>query len=270
MAMIRNGLSLSCNPQRYMGMNSAIVVERSVWNRHGAVRNFYVGDATYSGGSPIASKSSFPVGYLHPYAWVMAPKAGGLSTWKTVTGEGDVTLANLAGGLNAIAALTGSGVVTNAALGLIVSAVAAITGSASVAADLVGKALASAGLTGSGDLAAILTAVGVLVAAVTGTGGVTAATGTAYGALAADIVVTGDLLTADSVANAVWQFIIESGYTAEQIMRLIASAQTGLTSGFTGGAATGIAFRDINDTKDRITADVDAYGNRSNIVLDPD
>jgi hypothetical protein len=48
-------------------------------------------------------------------------------------------------------------------------------------------------------------------------------------------------------------------------MRLFASVLLGKVSG--AGTETEV-FRDINDTKDRVTATVDAQGNRTNIDRD--
>ena len=68
---------------------------------------------------------------------------------------------------------------------------------------------------------------------------------------------------AGSAANP-WTEVIESGYTAAEILRLLASVAVGRTS----GQPTAPVFRDIANTKDRITATVDDNGNRTNITLD--
>lgn len=60
--------------------------------------------------------------------------------------------------------------------------------------------------------------------------------------------------------------VVDGAYTLRQVLRLYASAMTAKCSGL--GTATAV-FRDISDTKDRITATVDADGNRSAVVLDP-
>ena len=58
---------------------------------------------------------------------------------------------------------------------------------------------------------------------------------------------------------------VEGSYTMRQLLRLMASALFGKASG--GGTAT-ITFRDLGDTKDRITATVTSNGNRTTVVLD--
>lgn len=58
---------------------------------------------------------------------------------------------------------------------------------------------------------------------------------------------------------------VEVGYTLRQALRLVASALLGELS---GAATTTIVIRDIGDTKTRITATVDADGNRSAVTYD--
>ncbi len=58
---------------------------------------------------------------------------------------------------------------------------------------------------------------------------------------------------------------VETSFTLRQALRLILSACSAKLS---GAATTTVAIRDINDTKDRITATVDANGNRTAITTD--
>lgn len=76
-----------------------------------------------------------------------------------------------------------------------------------------------------------------------------------------------DIPTANQNADALLDRAagIETGRTLRQTMRLIASVLLGKVS----GAGTGTeVFRDIGDTKDRVTATVDSSGNRTAITLD--
>lgn len=59
--------------------------------------------------------------------------------------------------------------------------------------------------------------------------------------------------------------VIEGSYTLRQLLRIISSTLFGKAS---GGGTTTITFRDLGDTKDRITATVDANGDRSAVSLD--
>ena len=71
----------------------------------------------------------------------------------------------------------------------------------------------------------------------------------------------------DALPVTIWDRVIETGYSALQMMRLFASVLLGKVSG--AGTATE-TFRDINDTKNRVIADVTPQGDRTNITRDPD
>ncbi|RWG02562.1 hypothetical protein [Mesorhizobium sp.] len=77
-----------------------------------------------------------------------------------------------------------------------------------------------------------------------------------------------DVPTANANADALLDRAagIEAGLTVRQGLRLFASALLGKANGL---GTTIAKFRDTNDTKDRITATVDAAGNRSSVTLDP-
>jgi hypothetical protein len=82
----------------------------------------------------------------------------------------------------------------------------------------------------------------------------------------AGLIVGGGEGSAPSVAQ-IWAREVEGGFSAEEVLRLVAAALLGKASGASG---TEIAFRDLADTKDRIVATVDQYGNRSDVELDAD
>jgi hypothetical protein len=70
-----------------------------------------------------------------------------------------------------------------------------------------------------------------------------------------------------SIAQAVMTYVVEGTWTLVKLVRLMASALLGLVS----GSGTGqVKFRDLGNTKDRITATVDSSGNRLSITLDGD
>ena len=73
------------------------------------------------------------------------------------------------------------------------------------------------------------------------------------------------LMSTDRLAESVWGRVIDGGYTAEQILRVMAAALAGKAS----GAGTGtVTFKSIDGIKDRVIADVDGTGNRTAVVLD--
>lgn len=72
------------------------------------------------------------------------------------------------------------------------------------------------------------------------------------------------------IINGVWSKLLDAGYSAEQIVRLLASIAIGKTviTDLGGGLAT-VKFRDISDAKDRVVADMD-NSERTNVTLDAD
>jgi hypothetical protein len=84
-----------------------------------------------------------------------------------------------------------------------------------------------------------------------GTNGITAAS------LAAD--------AGTEIATAVGTYVVEGTYTVEQLLRLMSAALGGKASGLNG---TNPLYRNLGDTKNRISATADADGNRSAVTLD--
>jgi hypothetical protein len=190
----------------------------------------------------------------------------------------------------AAASISGSGALT-ATGSLIVQLVAAIAGSGEISdADIQAFLQLSAALTGTGDADGTLTGLGELLAALTGSG-LADGTLTGVGALAAALVVTGTGLTTANVGPAVWAAIatqndtagsmgeklndagsasnpwtevIESGFTAAEILKLIAAAVQGDATGLESGAPV---FKGLDGTTDRITA---TYSNGERTVTDRD
>jgi hypothetical protein len=238
------------------------------------------------------AKSGVPDGYRAPYAWVLPKKAGGLSARNNLSGAGALSL-TMARGLNGAAGLTGAGSLSGTAA-LIVSLVAAVTGSGTItSASAIAFLNLAANLAGAGNITASIKAIGHALAALSGSGTATS-TIRATGALTADIAVTGDLLNSANVGAAVWSAIatanneagtmgeklndagsagnpwatvIESGMTAEEILRVVLAYVAGKTTVDETGADPVVAFRDVDDTKDRISATMDG-STRSSVTLD--
>ena len=83
--------------------------------------------------------------------------------------------------------------------------------------------------------------------------------------LPASPAATGVIPSASSIAAAVWAYVVEGAYTAVQVYRIIAAVLAGES---TGGGTTSVAFRDIADSKNRVSATVDGDGNRTAVTLD--
>lgn len=231
-------------------------------NRTAAMRNFTAGEGVTS------DLVSIPSGNRHPNVWMMPQKAGALASRNILTGNGSAVAA-ITGGVNGIATLGGTGDMSGVGA-LIISMVAALTGSGTISSAVADAFLnLAATLTGSGGVStATLEALGHLASALAGSGTVSGASAaTALGELSASITVTGGTLTTANVADAVWDALCESGVTNKAALRIILATLAGKLS----GAPTGpIVIRDVNDTVDRVTASVDANGNRSSVTLDAD
>lgn len=225
----------------------------------GAQRNFFASDAS------ILSTTSLPDGCRHPVAWMMPQKPGGLSTRNSITGSGSLAAAILAVKL-AQADLTGNGELA-AIGGLIVQLIADLEGDGTISsADVKAFLAAVASIGGSGGVTdADLEGLGALISAITGSGTAAGSTITATGQLDADLTVTGTGLSTANVGQAVWAEIIESGYSAEQIMRILAAVLAGQVSGAGSGVET---FKGIDGTTNRVVSTVDNDGNRTSVVLD--
>lgn len=262
---------------------SAHALLPGMWNSRYQWEKFINPDGT----SAVLDTAAHPVGHYLPRVW-QAPISDGEMSMRT-DGAGDLS-GNLIPSRAMSLDLTGAGDL-EATAGLAVAMALAMTGSGTFEASIVGLLNASLDMTGSGDLSADLFGIANLVLNMLGSGDLEA-TIAAYGNMTLDIVVTGTGLTTANVGQAVWAAlaasnndagtmgeklndagsasnpwteVIESGFTAAEILRLIAAATAGKMSGADTGTVT---FRDLGDTKDRVVADVDATG-RTNVTLDP-
>ena len=255
--------------------------------RTGANRNITAGQG-------ITSRLvSLPSGNRHPSAWMMPQTAGALAARNTVSGSGGVSEADTWAVKLAQAALSGTGSL-DAVGGLIVQLIADIAGSGGISeGDLKAFLQALADIGGSGEISdAQATGLGELVAALTGLGLVDA-TLTGIGELSADLVVTGTGLTTSNVGQAVWSAIaaannaagtmgeklndagsasnpwtevIEAGYTAAEILRILAAHAAGAATGLEGANPQ---FTGLDGTTVRIDGTYSA-GTRSIDALNGD
>jgi hypothetical protein len=131
-----------------------------------------------------------------------------------------------------------------------------------------------------------------MIAAITGSGTAAGSTLTGTGELDADITVTGTGLSTANVGQAVWSAlaasnnvantmgeklndagsasnpwteVIESGYTAAEILRILAAVMAGEVSGGGSGVET---FKGLDGSTDRVISTVDDDGNRTSVVVD--
>jgi hypothetical protein len=144
------------NPGRCIGG----LTDPTYFLKNSTAYNFYTGDHVVSGET---DKSSFSGGYLPPYTWTIAPKAGGLSSHRATNITFD-DLAALAGGLpgsgsstitfsqtgtgGLIVSGSGSATITFSSTAVILS-VASASGSVTITFSSTAEIGAEAGLTGT-------------------------------------------------------------------------------------------------------------------------
>jgi hypothetical protein len=283
--LIGNGVRLNSNPMRQMFAPLANVVHRAEWAQAGARCNFYAGEATVVSGASIANKSGYPEGLLHPSSWSMPIKAGGMSSRFNAeislagsgTAFGGVAAAGTAtieitttGTAELLALLSGTATITLDSSGLLTASLNA-TGTATVT------------LTAAGDIGALAELTGTAPLTITGTASILP-TGATPPILTgtATITITGSLvpyaignmtgtteesgLTPAGIANRVWSQIIEAGFSAEQIVRLLAAHAAGAATGLEGANPQ---FTGLDGTTLRIDGTYNA-GTRTIDALDGD
>lgn len=229
MGLICNGYRLGFNPFVHRAGALTTIYNGSRMPRNqgatGSTRGFMYQAGLYA---------SLPEGCRHPHTWMMPQKAGRMASRNNATGSGDITTDVWAVRL-ALADLVGDGTISSAVGGLIVQLVAALTGSGTISsADVKAFLAAVAALTGTGGVSsATATGLGALLSDLVGSGTTGGSTATGTGELTADIVAYGDL-TPEGLRDAVWNRIVEAGYTAEQILRLLAAHAAGAATGLEG------------------------------------
>ena len=80
-----------------------------------------------------------------------------------------------------------------------------------------------------------------------------------------EVAVGGSSLTAQEVADAVWNKVLEAGLSAGKLVKLMASVLAGKVSGAGTGTET---FKGLDGVTDRVVVDVDDSGNRSSVTVD--
>jgi hypothetical protein len=182
------------------------------------------------------------------------PTTAGRKLDVSAGGEAGVDWANV-GSPTTTLNLSGTTVSTSQAVASVSGAVGSVTGSvASVSGNVGGNVVGSVGSVTSG------------VTVSTNNDKTGYALTSAYD-LAKTAAQASDIPTANQNADALLDRSngVETGCTVRQSLRLANSANAGKDNGLSG---TTVRIRDINDTKDRITATVDGDGNRSAITLD--
>lgn len=184
------------------------------------------GILSFFANAQFASYTSIPENTFGTASNILPPLDGGGMVMQS-GGAGSMS-ANLYPSRNMSINLTGAGVFS-ATAGLVISMLCNMSGSGTLTATIQGRLNASVNFTGSGGMTAALSGIGNMLANLSGAGDLDA-TIAAYGNMDIDIVVTGTGLTTANVGQAVWDTLIEAGYSAEEILKLIAASAAGKTT----------------------------------------
>lgn len=254
------------------------------WTQSGRMDNCAISQGYGTDGGLI----SYPDDMNVPYSYHPMQTAGRMASYSTIIGDGAIS-SNMLLTLQAIAGLEGSGDIEGLG-GLIVQLFADIVGSGEISnADMQAFLLMVASISGQGGVTADISALAQLLSDLTGQGD-SSATLTGTGNMSANILSYGELTPEgirDSVWNALsaqydlagtmgeklndagsasnpWNEVIDSGFTAAEILRLLAAVAAG-----DGEALNGLTtkFKSLDGTKDRVIATVQ-NGNRDVTTLD--
>lgn len=196
---------------------------------------------------PLAAE---PQGYRHPSGWMLPQKAGGIASQNrtvlslAVTGSGAL-------GRNAVGAST-IALDADALGGLIAGGV----GNATITLTPTGAVVATIGAPGSATITIGATADPGALGWLVGDAGVDITGALVSYALGHMVGTTEEQgLSVPGIANAVWNKIVDSGFSAQEVLRLLAAHAAGNASGLEGATTT---FESLDGTKTRITGNVAA------------
>lgn len=136
----------------------------------------------------------------------------------------------------------------------------AMTGEIKILAGLSGDA--SGDCTVTGDLGLFISVSGDAVGSCTITSNATGVI-----SVSGDANVEGDtgFPTVDQISSSVWEKIIEAGYTAEEVLKLLGAVHLGTSSGF----PTSPVFKGLDGATTRVNGSIDGSGNRTSVTLNP-
>jgi uncharacterized protein YkvS len=197
MALLGNYNLFNKLPLRFRG-GATLADSRSNYSMSGSNRNQYAGS--------YPRIASTPNGYSHPYSWIMAKTAGGMSSYNQLSMNLRETILNLAGGINVEANLNGSFNITQAQLDQIANLSASITGNINATnAQLAAVSQLLANITGSMTVtSAQIGAIIDMIASLSGNISKTNAAIFATASISADLSLTTGTVTPAQIAQAVW------------------------------------------------------------------
>lgn len=255
MALVLNGNRLLAGPAQYRNGASALVFERTNFQRGGPIRNFHLGEAT----GTASERAGFPNGAEGADTWSLPRRGGGLAAYTTIAGTGALTASDLQPIFEIAGTMAGAGDLAGA-MSLLSGMVAELAGSGDLAGAMQALSNMAAEIGGSGDLAGALGLLVAIEAALSGSGTLTGSNLTGFANMAASILSYGEL-TPEGLRDAVWSAaaaayntsgtmgeklndagsaanpwteVIEAGFTAAEILRILAAHAAGAATGLEG------------------------------------
>ena len=244
MARIGNRSVLNKSPGRFL--NAGVATLRSSFNKYGMMRS-----------AAVDPKAAIPYGHLSPSSWVLPRKAGGMSSSNaarisidsvglavggiTANGSSTITIAFADAFGQLIASASGESTFTIATNAPLLTASIEGVGSASFVVSGAATLGAEASISGASTITitvANATAFPLNDASPLRDASASFAFGGsltpyAIGSMSGSTVELG-VITNDSVASAVWSKVIEAGYSADSILRILAAHAAGAATGLEG------------------------------------
>ena len=244
MALVGNRSVLNKSPGRFL--NAGVATYRSEFSKHGMIRN-----------AAVDPKAAIPYGHLSPSSWVLPRKAGGMSSSNaarisidsvglavggiTATGSSTITIAFADAFGQLIASASGESTFTiatsapllTASIEGVGSASFVVSGSATLGAEASIYGASTITITVANATAFPLNDASPLRDASASFSVSGSLTPYAIGSMSGSTVDLG-VVTNDSVASAVWASVIEAGYSADAILRILAAHAAGAATGLEG------------------------------------
>jgi hypothetical protein len=215
--------------------------------------------------------TSIPAGGAPHAAYVWPYVAGGMSAANSTD-----TVASLTGTAALIRGgpMSGTGSMSFTSTGANLRLTVGLAGTSTITMSSTGANLRlTIGLSGTGSWTFTGTSSLAMIVPFSGTGTVATITGTSD--LKGLLSLKGSWtpfteLSPENLANAVWQYLIEGNYTAEQAMRLLTAVAAGTTTIVDlGGGLAEVTFDGIDGTPNRVVADM-TNSERTSVTLDLD
>lgn len=241
-----------------------------------AISDWIANELTDTNAVRFSLNQTFGTGRAYPWAVLkddaLTPTTTGRTLDVTATGAAGVDWGNVENQSTNVQ-LTATNIDSDQVVASVTGAVGSVTGAVgsvtgNVGGNVTGSVGSVAGNVGGNVVGSVASVTGNVGGNVTGSvGSVVADVGiTQTGADKVWASASRTLTSMGTLVADIWAFVIEGAVTAAQSLRLNNAAQGGKTSGMDTGAPA--VIRDIGDTKDRVSATVDANGNRTAVTLD--